>query len=179
MASVLVGLWAAIAALGQIPDDLPDAIKHKIEAAANADDSGDHQKAEALLLQAVKEAEKLGELSLPLASSLECLGGFYADPKRKRFTEGERQLRRALAIREKTQGPAHQDIARVLVLLSTCRMGPDNQQAGSARALLQRAMRIVEKSGTTDDRMIVPVRLAREVGRCDSKLTAESPDARL
>ncbi len=83
---------------------MPAARKQKTEAAEKAQKSGDQVSAEALLLEVVREAEKLGPQDLRLARPLEKLGTFYVCRPAKRFTEAEPLLRRALAIREKRRG---------------------------------------------------------------------------
>ena len=147
----MIGLVAALATLCQSPDEVPPACKQKIEAAAKAEKAGDYPAAEALLLEVVKEAEKLGESDIRLATELELLAGFYLDRKRERFAEAERLVSRALVIREKSQGVSHTDVASTLILLASCRLGSKGKQAENVGPTLRRAMTILERSKAKDD----------------------------
>ena len=141
----MIGLLAGIAISAQDGPAMPAAWQQKTEAAEKAWKSGDQVGAEALLLEVVREAEKLGPQDLRLARPLENLGTFYVCRPAKRFTEAEPLLRHALAIREKTQGPDHPDLAVPLCWLAVCRMGA-NRDDVTAGPMLQRAQAILEKT---------------------------------
>jgi hypothetical protein len=129
----MIGLLVAMATAAQDPAGMPEAWKQKTEAADKAMRSGDRARAEALLVEMVREAEKPGARDLRLAWTLEELGKFYVYRPVKRFAEADPLLRRALAIREKSQGPDHLDLTVTLSWLAVCRMcagGKDAETAG-------------------------------------------------
>jgi tetratricopeptide (TPR) repeat protein len=67
---------------------------------------------ETQLLETVKTAENLGEGNPLLMSSLYSLAAFYE--QQGEFDKAEEQYKRALSIKEKTNGPNHPDVAIIL-----------------------------------------------------------------
>jgi hypothetical protein len=67
----MIGLPAGIAVSAQDPAGMPEAWKQKTEAADKAMRSGDRARAEALLVEVVREAEKFGAEDLRLAQPLQ------------------------------------------------------------------------------------------------------------
>ena len=146
----MIGLLTGIAVSAQEPAGMPKSWKQKTEAAEKALLSGDRARAEAMLVEVAREAEELGAQDLRLAGPLEELGKFYVYRPVKRFAEADSLLRRALAIREKTQGPDHPDLAVPLSWLAVCRMCAGGKDAETAGPLLQRALAIREKKNKDD-----------------------------
>ena len=141
----IIGLMVGFATLGQGQAEMPEAWKQKIEAAAKAEKSGDRIAAEVLLIELVREGEKIGETDLRLAAPLELLGGFYMDRRRERYAESEPLLRRALVIRQKAQGVNHPDVAVTLVRLASCLQAAKGKEAETAGPMLRRAMTILDE----------------------------------
>jgi tetratricopeptide (TPR) repeat protein len=173
----MLGLLAGIAVSAQEPAGMPEAWKQKTEAADKAMRSGDRARAEALLVEVVCEAEKFGAEDLRLARPLEELGTFYVYRPVKRFAEADSLLRRALAIREKTQGPDHPDLAVPLSWLAVCRMCAGGKDAVTAGPLLQRALAIREKKNKDDpeiastlDTLAMWHMILKEYDQAESKL---------
>ncbi len=82
------------------------------EAGGKAYRSGQYAEAEKLLLVALKEAEKFGELDGRLIYSLNDLAELYR--AQGKYAEAEPFFRRVLAILEKALGPEHPDVATTL-----------------------------------------------------------------
>ena len=74
--------------------------------------SDSYQEVESQLLATVRAAEKLGEGNPLLLSSLYSLATFYQ--QQGEFDKAEIQYKRALAIKEKQNGPQHPDVAIIL-----------------------------------------------------------------
>jgi tetratricopeptide (TPR) repeat protein len=145
-----IGLLAAMVMAAQPTDDMPEAWKQKSDAAEKARESGDDSRAEALLVEVVREAEKLGDQDLRLATPLEKLACFYLYRLRKRYAAAEPLLRRALAIREKAQGTDHPDVAGTLYDLAGCLLCAGGKDAEAAGPMLERALAIYEKRSRDD-----------------------------
>ena len=122
----MMGLLAAMAVAAQDPGEILGGWEKKPEKAVKVEDLDAEAADESRLLGAVAAAEKLGADHLLLAPPLEELGVYYMT--RKRSADAEPMLRRALAIREKNQGPDHFDVARTLLNLAMCRMAPGRRK---------------------------------------------------
>ena len=146
-----VWLIVTMATLAQADPEMPEAWKQKVEAAAKAREAGRSVEAGALLAEVVREAKKLGKGDFRLARPLELLACFYLDKKRKHYAKAEPLLRRALAIREKAQGPEHPDVAGTLVCVAACLLVSKEKQAETVGPMLQRAIAIYEKLKGKDD----------------------------
>ncbi len=90
------------------------------------------------LLAEVRSAETGGGEDLALASALYRLG--ILRRQQGKFPEAERLYRRALAIRERQQGPNHPDVAVVLNNLAALEAAEGDEAA--AQPLLERALTI-------------------------------------
>jgi tetratricopeptide (TPR) repeat protein len=83
-----------------------------LQEGARALEQGHYVEANRLLELARQEAEGFGSNDVRLASSLEILAELYR--AQKRYGDAEPLYRRALAIREKSQGPEHSAVAETL-----------------------------------------------------------------
>lgn len=92
----------------------------------------------AALLSELAEAERTGRDDLALAGTLYRAG--ILRRQQGDLAEAERLYRRALAIREREQGPNHLDVAAVLNNLGIVEAAQGNEEA--ARPLLERALSI-------------------------------------
>lgn len=106
------------------PAEEPEPWTRWTEAAEAALVAGDYAKAEGLLVQVIREAEKLGDNDLRQAVPLERLAAFYRTDEVRRPADAEPLLRRALTIRERSQGPDDPDVAETLLQLASCRLAP-------------------------------------------------------
>ena len=144
-------LWASIAASAQSAQELPAAWQQKLEVTFKALKSGDAAQAVALLRDVVSDAEKPGPDDLRSAEPLESLAMFFFFGKQRRLAEAEPLLVRALAIREKRQGPGHRDVANTLLSLGGCRMLIKDKSDPTDLMTLERALAIFETSNGKDD----------------------------
>ena len=91
---------------------------------------------------------------------------------RERYVEAERLFRRALAIREKAQGPDDPALATTLVDLSICVMVAEKKEAAdTAGPMLRRALAIFEKRNREDD-VARTLRVLGELDLCCDDLDA-------
>jgi tetratricopeptide (TPR) repeat protein len=99
---------------------------------------GDKAGAEKLFDQALKEAEAFGENDGRLAATLNDLAVIYDETKR--FDQGEKYYKRALAIRERAFGKSSDDVATTLNNLAN--LYKDRGSYAQAEPLYNRAVQI-------------------------------------
>src|SRR5262245_9202107 len=113
-----------------------------MNAGAGAYKKGDAPAATQAFEQALKEAGAFGESDPRLATTLVNLAGVYY--AQGRYADAEPLFRRALAIYEKTLGPAHPFTATALANLGAVYQAQKRYR--EAEPLLQRALAIREKA---------------------------------
>jgi tetratricopeptide (TPR) repeat protein len=108
---------------------------------------GDDARAEAAFREAIAEAERFGDDSARLASSVECLAQVMY--RRQAHAEAEALFRRALALRD-AQGPSH--AGATMTLNSLAALCSARGAYDDAEAFLARALATAEQEGPSGHR---------------------------
>jgi tetratricopeptide (TPR) repeat protein len=152
--SACTAVWLVASVLGwagEAKAEAPEAWNATYEAARNMLKAGRGDEAEAMLRGVVAEAEKSSPDDLIVAKPLEELASLLLDLPEKRFDEANAQLERALAIREKTQGPNHKDVAKTLIYLIEAKTRQSFSLDKTMVQRLKRAVTILENVTPKDD----------------------------
>jgi tetratricopeptide (TPR) repeat protein len=153
--STFTAVWLAATVLGWAgePASGPDLCKATDDAAWKALEEGRGDEAEAMLRMLVTQTEASGQDDLPVAKPLECLALMILARSTKRYDEAKPLLDRALAIREKTQGPDHKDVAATLLTMVEANQIQGGFFDRESTAKLKRAGMIVKNWIPTDDEL--------------------------
>jgi tetratricopeptide (TPR) repeat protein len=120
----------------------PESWEATVRAAEVSLSRGDVAEAESLLTRAVQLAEQTPSSDEDLALSLTMLASFYHGAER--YQEAEPLLLRALPLTEKTRGPDHPDVARILSNLGL--LNHSRSDYVRAREFYQRSLAMLERS---------------------------------
>lgn len=140
---ILCAIWVGTNACTQpskAPTTLPPSTEKKLPPREpSLPDSS--TEAETQLRETVKTAENLGEGNPLFMSSLYSLATFYE--QQGEYDKAEEQYKRALSIKEKTNGPNHPDVAIILIKYAGLLRHADRDE--EADLLSQRASEIMAK----------------------------------
>ena len=147
MAGWLFAVAISVAAQG--PSDWSD----RYEAAIRAKEAGETGRAEAILAEAVREAEAAGKDDPRVAEPLMRTGLLLMDKALGRPAEAEPHLRRALAIREKALKPDDPATAEIRLNLALClTLSKPDKGGAEAGGLLEKAVAVFASEAHRDDR---------------------------